>query len=157
VKDESHLIYDVSRFWCDSTSRLHKQYIVHAHNCPPEPSPYSSLLYHRLVSMSFVKLSIFGTSFEVRSHLPCLSLQPSHSPIPGYHKICRSPTRRHGSVIPLILHPACPPLTSFKGAFGLVWYASLHTFLVPTTPTHVPCSVRQKTNSQAHPSPSRRS
>src|SRR6266851_1853628 len=100
-----------------------------------ELSPYSSLLYHRLVSMSFVKLSIFGTSFEVRSHLPCLSLQPSHSPIPGYHKICRSPTRRHGSVIPLILHPACPPLTSFKGAFGLVWYASLDTFLVPTTPT----------------------
>jgi hypothetical protein len=76
--------------------------------------------------MSFVKLSIFGTSFEVSFLL--LSSHLSH-PISGHHKICRSPTRWHGCVIHSI-----PPLNSahsLQGAFGLVWYVDESSFPPP--------------------------
>jgi hypothetical protein len=81
-----------------------------------------------LCTMSFVKLSIFGTSFEVGFLL--LSSHLSH-PISGHHKICRSPTRWHGCVIHSI-----PPLNSahsLQGAFGLVWYVDESSFPLHTT------------------------
>src|SRR5713101_1157882 len=77
--------------------------------------------------MSFVKLSIFGTSFEVGFYSPFFHL--SHS-ISGHHKICRSPTRWHGCVIHSIPpYPAHPP----QGAFGLVWYVDESSFPPHTT------------------------
>ena len=74
--------------------------------------------------MSFVKLSIFGTSFEVGFIL--LSFHLSHK-ISGHNKICRSPTRWHGCVIHSIIPPFYPthPL---QGAFGLVWYVDESSF-----------------------------
>jgi hypothetical protein len=97
--------------------------------------------------MSFVKLSIFGTSFEVGFIL--LSFI-SLTPISGHYKICRSPTRWHGCVI----HPIPPyPAHSLQGAFGLVWYVDPLFPLIPQMSSPVP----QRINSQAHPWPSRRS
>ncbi|SRR6266436_2342276 len=49
--------------------------------------------------MLFVKLSIFGTSFEVVCSSLLLHL---FHPISGHRKICQSPTRWHGVRPPLI-------------------------------------------------------
>jgi hypothetical protein len=79
--------------------------------------------------MSFVKLSIFGTSFEVGFLL--LFLHLSH-PISGHHKICRSPTRWHGCVIHIHSIPPLDPAHPLQGAFGLVWYVHESSFPHPT-------------------------
>jgi hypothetical protein len=96
--------------------------------CQP---PYSSPLNH---PMSFVKLSIFGTSFEV-GFLSSPFLHLSHQ-ISGHHKICRSPTRWHGSVFHSI--PPLNPAHPLQGAFGLVWYVDEPSF--PPHITNVPSS-----------------
>ena len=88
--------------------------------------------------MSFVKLSIFGTSFEVGSAFSLLFLHLSHK-ISGHHKICRSPTRWHGCVIPSIL--PLNPAHSLKGAFGLVWYVRDSSF--PPLTTKCPLQFRK--------------
>jgi hypothetical protein len=68
--------------------------------------------------MSFVKLSIFGTSFEV-FHI-FLPITTTHID-KGHNSLCRSSTSGNGSVVPLNLKSIFHPY-NFLGAFGLVWY-----------------------------------
>ena len=63
--------------------------------------------------MSFVKLSIFGTSFEVfPSHLPSTTTHISK----GHYSLCRPSTSGHGSVVSLnlnfIFYPDIPQVHS---------------------------------------------
>jgi hypothetical protein len=87
----------------------------------------------------------------LRGRLSSPFLHLSH-PISGHHKICRSPTRWHGSVIHSF--PPLNPAHPLQGAFGLVWYVHESPFpLIPQISFPVP----QRISSQAHPLPSRRS
>ena|SRR5216684_2290420 len=86
-------------------------------------NPYSSPLNHS-VSMSFVKLSIFGTSFEVGFRLlSFIELTPDlRSP---QDMSISNPLAWVSHLSPL--HPP-NPAHPLQGAFGLVWYVSPSSF-----------------------------
>lgn len=78
--------------------------------------------------MSFVKLSIFGTSFEVRYKLQTVRVvNGSHIELPRRSLLDMVIFNQWGwvSLNPLyspLYGPRCSPMNFYLGAFGLVWY-----------------------------------
>ena len=110
--------------------------------CPGRSSNKPSLALHSRSPSSF------GTVFSfIRFSLP----EP-RSPL-GISILVLSPRVRH-LLVDFISH--CPSSSPSKGVSGLVWCVCLlpHSH---SPSTRIPYSVPQKTNSQAHLSPSRRS
>ncbi|SRR5216684_681556 len=112
-------------------------------------NPYSSPLNHS-VSMSFVKLSIFGTSFEVGFRLlSFIELTPD----------LRSPQDMSiSNPLAWVSHLSTPSSKSRSPPPRRI-RASMVRFPIvfPTRTPHMPYPVPQRINLQAHPSLSRKS